>query len=33
LRNNYQATDVRTLRVEVPPQPGVTNRFFRALVQ
>jgi hypothetical protein len=33
LRNNYQATDVRTLRVEVPPQAGVTNRFFRALVQ
>jgi hypothetical protein len=33
LRNNYQAADVRTLRVEVPFQPGATNRFFRALVQ
>jgi hypothetical protein len=33
LRDNYQATDVRTLRVEVPFQPGATNRYFRALVQ
>jgi len=33
LRNNYQATDVRNLRVNVPSQPGVTNRYFRALVQ
>ena len=33
LRDSYQANDVRTLRVEVPPEPGVTNRFFRALVQ
>jgi hypothetical protein len=33
LRNNYQATDVRNLRVEVPPRVGATNRYFRALVQ
>ena len=33
LRNNYQAIDVRTLRIEVPTQTGATNRFFRALVQ
>ena len=33
LRQNYPATDVRTLRVEVPPQAGVTNRYFKALVQ
>jgi hypothetical protein len=31
---DYQAPDVRLLRVEVPSQPGnTTNRFFRALVQ
>ena len=33
LLNNYQATDVRMLQVEVPPQPGTTNRYFRALVR
>lgn len=33
LLDNYQATDVRTLRVEVPFHPGATNRYFRALVQ
>lgn len=34
LQGNYQATDVRMLRVEVPPQGGSsTNRYFRALVQ
>lgn len=33
LRQNYPATDVRTLRVEVPAQAGVTNRYFKALVQ
>jgi hypothetical protein len=33
LRNNYQAADIRTLRVEVPPRAGATNRYFRALVQ
>ncbi len=33
LRNNYQATDVRTLRLEVPSQSGATNRYFRAVVQ
>jgi hypothetical protein len=33
LRNNYQATDVHTVRVEVPSQPGATNRYFRAIVQ
>ncbi len=30
---DYQATDVRTLRVEVPVQGATTNRYFRALVQ
>jgi hypothetical protein len=33
LQANFQAADVRTLRVRVPYQPGATNRFFRALVQ
>ena len=34
MRNNYQATDVRLLRVEVPFQTGAeTNRYFRAIVQ
>jgi hypothetical protein len=33
LRQHYPATDVRTLRVEVPAQAGVTNRYFKALVQ
>lgn len=33
LRQNYPSTDVRTLRVEVPSQAGVTNRYFKALVQ
>ena len=34
LQNNYQATDVRLLQVEVPFQTGAeTNRYFRAIVQ
>jgi len=34
LQNNYQATDVRLLQVEVPFQIGAeTNRYFRAIVQ
>jgi len=34
LQNNYQATDVRLLKVEVPFQSGAeTNRYFRAIVQ
>ena len=34
LQNNYLATDVRLLRVEVPFSAGAgTNRFFRAIVQ
>jgi len=34
LQTSYRATDVRLLRVEVPPSAIVgTNRFFRALVQ
>ncbi len=34
LQTSYRATDVRLLRVEVPPSAiAGTNRFFRALVQ
>lgn len=33
LRGDYQSTDVRTVRLEVPAQAGVTNRYFRAVVQ
>jgi hypothetical protein len=34
LQSNYQATDVRLLRVEVPLQTGAeTNRYFKAVVQ
>ena len=33
LLSNYAANDVRTLQIEVPIQPGATNRYFRALVQ
>jgi hypothetical protein len=34
LLNNYHATDVRQLQVEVPFTAGAeTNRYFRALVQ
>ena len=34
LQNNYQATDVRLLQVEVPFQIGAeTNRYFRAIIQ
>lgn len=33
LRSNYLSTDVRTVRIEVPAQSGVTNRYFKALVQ
>lgn len=32
LLSDYLATDVRTLRIEVPPQAGITNHFFKALV-
>lgn len=32
LLNDYLATDVRNLRIEVPPQAGTTNRYFKALV-
>lgn len=32
LLSDYLATDVRNLRIEVPPQGGTTNRFFKALV-
>ena len=34
LQTSYRATDVRLLRVEVPPSAiAGTNRFFRAIVQ
>lgn len=33
LRSNYLSTDVRTVRIEVPAQLGVTNRYFKARVQ
>jgi len=33
LQASYSATDVRTLRIQVPFQTGTTNRFFRATVQ
>lgn len=32
LQDNYLATDVRTLRVEVPSSPELANRYFKALV-
>ncbi len=33
LMDQYSATDVRALSVEVPTQVGTTNRYFRALVR
>ena len=33
LQNNYPATDIRNLRIEVPFQTGTTNNFFRAMIQ
>ena len=33
LQSNYAAPDVRYLRIQVPRQDGVTNRYFKALVQ
>ena len=33
LLDNYQATDVRMIQVEVSFQPGATNRYFKALVR
>lgn len=33
LQASYPATDVRTLKIQVPFQSGATNRYFRALVQ
>ena len=33
LQNNYRATDVRLLRIEVPFKEGSSNRFFRAVIQ
>ena len=33
LQSGYQATDVRTLQIQVPFQAGITNRYFRAVVQ
>lgn len=33
LQSNYPSPDVRYLQIEVPRQAGVTNRYFKALVQ
>jgi hypothetical protein len=33
LQNSYAAPDVRYLRIQVPRQDGVTNRYFKAVVQ
>jgi hypothetical protein len=33
LQSSYSSTDVRTIKVQVPDQPGATNRYFRAVVQ
>lgn len=33
LLNSYSVDDYRNLRIEVPFQTGVTNRYFRAIVQ
>ena len=33
LQNNYPASDIRNLLIEVPFQTGTTNRFFRAMIQ
>lgn len=32
-QNNYPASDIRNLLIEVPFQPGTTNRYFRAMIQ
>jgi hypothetical protein len=32
LQGNYSATAVRQLRIDVPPQAGTTNRYFKAMV-
>jgi len=33
LQGSYAAPDVRYLRIQVPREDGVTNRFFKAVVQ
>jgi len=33
IQNSHFGTDMRTLRIEVPFQTGITNRYFKALVQ
>jgi hypothetical protein len=33
VQDNYYATDVRTLKIEVPFQAGTTNRYFKATLQ
>ena len=33
LQDSYTASDVRYLRIQVPRQDGVTNRYFKAVVQ
>jgi thrombospondin type 3 repeat protein len=33
LQDSYVSTDVRMLQIQVPRQTGVTNRFFKAVVQ
>jgi hypothetical protein len=33
LQNNYSATDIRNMLIEVPFQTGTTNRYFRAMIQ
>ncbi len=33
LQSSYFSTSSRTLRIDVPSQPGTTNRYFKALVQ
>jgi len=33
LLNTYQASDVRTMQITVPGQAGVTNHFFKAMVE
>lgn len=33
LQSSHFSTSSRTLRIDVPSQPGTTNRYFKALVQ
>jgi hypothetical protein len=33
LQNDYPASDIRNLLIEVPFQTGTTNRYFRAMIQ